>query len=114
MPKSESKSLKFLDKNHLQDLFDSVDVSKNDEKALRDRSILEMLFSTGLRVSELAKLNRDNINFATREFGIIGKGGRARVVFLSDSAAHWLGLYFDKREDPWKPAFIRYSKEKTY
>src|SRR3989344_2575082 len=75
LPKSESKSLKFLEKNHMHDLFDSVDISKNDEKALRDRSILEMLFSTGLRVSELAKLNRDNINFDTREFGIIGKGG---------------------------------------
>ncbi len=114
LPKAESKSLKFLDKNHLEDLFNAVDVSKNDEKALRDRSILEMLFSTGLRVSELAKLNRDNINFDTREFGIIGKGGRARVVFLSDSASYWLSQYFEKREDPWKPAFIRYSKERVY
>src|SRR3989344_3688950 len=56
LPKGESKSLKFLEKNHLTDLFNAVDVSKKDEKALRDRSILEMLFSTGLRVSELAKL----------------------------------------------------------
>jgi site-specific recombinase XerD len=114
LPKTESKSLKFLEKNHLQTLFDSVDVSKNEEKALRDRSILELLFSTGLRVSELSRLNRDQINFETREFGVIGKGGRARVVFLSDSAAHWLGQYFDRREDPWKPAFVRYSKEKVY
>ena len=114
LPKSESKSLKFLERDHLQTLFDSVDVSKNDEKALRDRAILELLFSTGLRVSELSRLNRDQINFATREFGIIGKGGRARVVFLSDSAAQWLDQYFDKRDDPWKPAFIRYAKEKVY
>jgi len=114
LPKSESKSLKFLERDHLQTLFDSVDVSKNDEKALRDRAILELLFSTGLRVSELSRLNRDQINFTTREFGIIGKGGRARVVFLSDSAAQWLDQYFDKRDDPWKPAFIRYAKEKVY
>jgi site-specific recombinase XerD len=114
LPKSESKSLKFLEKNHLQTLFDAVDVSKNDEKALRDRAILELLFSTGLRVSEAARLNREHINFDTREFGVIGKGGRARVVFLSDSAAVWLGKYFEVREDPWKPVFIRYSKEKTY
>jgi site-specific recombinase XerD len=114
LPKSESKSLKFLEKDHLQTLFDSVDVSKNDERALRDRAILELLFSTGLRVSELSRLNRDQINFETREFGVIGKGGRARVVFLSDSAVHWLNLYFERREDPWKPAFIRYSKEKIY
>lgn len=113
LPKSESKSLKFLERDHLQTLFDSVDVSNNNEKGLRDRAILELLFSTGLRVSELANLNRDQINFNTREFGVIGKGGRARVVFLSDSAAHWLSTYFERREDPWKPAFIRYSKEKS-
>ncbi len=114
LPKTESKSLKFLEKNHLNDLFAAVDVSKNDEKALRDRAILEMLFSTGLRVSELSRLNRDQINFDTREFGVIGKGGRARVVFLSDSASVWLGKYFEIRQDPFKPAFIRYSKEKSY
>ncbi|HVZ66847.1 MAG TPA: tyrosine-type recombinase/integrase [Patescibacteria group bacterium] len=114
LPKSESKSLKFLEKNHLQSLFDAVDVSNNNEMGLRDRAILEMLFSTGLRVSELAKLNINQINFETREFGVIGKGGRARVVFLSDSAAHWLRIYLDRREDPWQPLFIRYSKEKNY
>lgn len=113
LPKSESKSLKFLERDHLQTLFDAVDVSNNNEKGLRDRAILELLFSTGLRVSEAANLNRDQINFNTREFGVIGKGGRARVVFLSDSAAHWLGVYFERREDPWKPVFIRYSKEKS-
>lgn len=114
LPKSESKSLKFLEKDNLKTLFDSVDVSGNNESGLRDRAILELLFSTGLRVSEAARLNRDQINFETREFGVIGKGGRARVVFLSDSAAQWLSIYFEKREDPWKPAFIRYAKEKNY
>ncbi len=114
LPKTESKSLKFLEKNHLKEMFDAVDLSNNNEAGLRDRAILELLFSTGLRVSELSRLNRDQINFETREFGVIGKGGRARVVFLSDSAAHWVLQYFDRREDPWKPVFIRYSKEKTY
>lgn len=114
LPKTESKSLKFLEKKHLRDLFDSVDLEKNRESGLRDRAILELLFSTGLRVSELSRLNRDQINFETREFGVIGKGGRARVVFLSDSAAQWLQMYFDIREDPWKPAFIRYSRDKNY
>lgn len=114
LPKSESKSLKFLEKDHLRDLFDSIDISGNNEPGLRDRAILELLFSTGLRVSELARLNRDQINFDSREFGVIGKGGRARVVFLSDSAAFWLDKYFEARVDPWKPAFIRYAKEKDY
>lgn len=108
LPRGESKSLKFLGKDHLRELVNAVDIS--DIKGLRDRAILELLFSTGLRVSELVKLNRDNINFKSQEFGVIGKGGRARVVFLSDSASFWLTKYFDAREDTFIPAFIRYAK----
>lgn len=110
LPKAESKSLKFLESDHLRQLFNAVDTSE--VAGLRDRAILELLFSTGLRVSELVKLNIDHINFETREFGVIGKGGRARVVFLSDSAALWLTEYIRARTDAYKPLFIRYSKEK--
>lgn len=108
LPKGESKSLKFLEKDHLRQLVNSVDIST--EKGLRDRAILELLFSTGLRVSELTKLNRDQMNFKTREFGVIGKGGRARIVFLSDSAVFWLTKYFEARNDEYIPIFIRYAK----
>lgn len=108
LPKGESKSLKFLEKDHMRQLMNSVDTSI--EKGIRDRTILELLFSTGLRVSELAKLNRDSINLKTREFGVIGKGNRARIVFLSDSAALWIEKYVDTRLDPYKPLFIRYAK----
>ena len=110
LPKGESKSLKFLEKDHMRELVNSIDIST--EKGLRDRSILELLFSTGLRVSELSKLNRDQINFKSREFGVIGKGGRARIVFLSDSAVVWLTKYFESREDEYNPVFIRYAKSK--
>lgn len=109
LPKGESKSLKFLEKNHLRALFNVVDTSG--VAGLRDRAILETLFSTGLRVSELARLNRNQINFKSLEFGVIGKGGRARIVFLSDSAAFWLTKYLEARTDSFKPLFIRYSKE---
>lgn len=108
LPKGESKSLKFLGQDHLRELVNAVDIS--DERGLRDRAILELLFSTGLRVSELVGLNRDTINFKSQEFGVIGKGGRARVVFLSDSASFWLQKYFDAREDTFNPVFIRYAK----
>lgn len=108
LPKGESKSLKFLGRDHLRQLMNAVDTS--DLKGLRDRAIIELLFSTGLRVSELCRLNRDQMNFKTQEFGVIGKGGRARVVFLSDSAILWLSKYFDKREDNFIPVFIRYAK----
>ncbi len=108
LPKGESKSLKFLGRDHLRELMNAVDIST--EKGLRDRAILELLFSTGLRVSELCRLNRNQMNFKTQEFGVIGKGGRARVVFLSDAAIFWLTKYFDAREDNFQPIFIRYAK----
>ncbi|MDO8270272.1 MAG: tyrosine-type recombinase/integrase [Candidatus Levybacteria bacterium] len=108
LPKGESKSLKFLGRDHLRELMNAVDTS--DVKGLRDRAILELLFSTGLRVSELCRLNRDQMNFKTLEFGVIGKGGRARVVFLSDSAIFWLTKYFDARDENFAPVFIRYAK----
>lgn len=111
LPKTESKSLKFLEKDHMRQLFNAVDVS--DEKGLRDRAILEMLFSTGLRISELMKLNRDHLNFETREFGVIGKGGRARIVFMSDSAVFWVEKYLANRAYDYKPLFIRYAKDKN-
>src|SRR3990167_8722637 len=107
LPKAESRSLKFLDRDQIDRLVISVDTQKPEGK--RDRAILELLFSTGLRVSELVSLNRDKINLDRREFGIIGKGGRARVVFISDRAAQWLSEYLKTREDIYNPLFIRYS-----
>lgn len=107
LPKAESRSLKFLEKEQVNRLVIATDTSKEEGK--RDRAILELLFSTGLRVSELVKLNRDQINLERREFGVIGKGGRARVVFISDRAAQWLKIYLEERKDNFKPLFIRYS-----
>ncbi len=109
LPKVESKSLKFLERDHLKALVNAIGISN--DIGLRDRAIVETLFSTGLRVSELVRLNRDQINLNTREFGVIGKGGRARIVFLSDSACFWISKYFEKREDSFKPLFIRYSRD---
>ncbi|HZQ29680.1 MAG TPA: tyrosine-type recombinase/integrase [Patescibacteria group bacterium] len=107
LPKTESRSLKFLEREQVDRLVTSIDTSK--EEGIRDRAILELLFSTGLRVSELVKLNRDQINLDRREFGVIGKGGRARLVFVSDRASEWIKRYTEKREDVYKPLFIRYS-----
>lgn len=107
LPKTESRSLKFLDRRQIDQLVVAVDTSK--EEGIRDRTVLELLFSTGLRVSELVKLNKDNINLERKEFGVIGKGGRARVVFVSDRAVEWIGNYLKVRTDSYKPLFIRYS-----
>jgi site-specific recombinase XerD len=107
LPKTESRSLKFLEREQVDRLVTSVDTSN--EKGLRDRAILELLFSTGLRVSELAKLNHEQVNIERKEFGVIGKGGRARLVFVSDRAADWIKRYMNERKDIFKPLFIRYS-----
>src|SRR3989344_1142322 len=107
LPKVESRSLKFLDREQLERLVNQPDVSS--DRGLRDKAIMEMLFSTGLRVSELCRVDRDQVNLERREFGVIGKGGRARVVFLSDRACIWLEKYLSKRNDAFKPLFIRYA-----
>lgn len=107
LPKTESRSVKFLERNMIERLVTAPDTSK--EEGIRDRSIMELLFSTGLRVSELVSLNNDQINLDRREFGIIGKGRRSRIVFVSDSAAEWIQKYLNVRKDKFKPLFIRYS-----
>jgi len=104
---AEPRPLKILDDAHLKSLLEAPDVSKKD--GIRDRAILETLFSTGLRVSEMASLNCDTINLGRREFGIVGKGGKIRVVFISDSAADWLEKYLNIRKDTFKPLFIRFQ-----
>ena len=76
---------------------------------LRDKVILETLFSTGLRVSELVSLDRDQVDLGRQEFGIKGKGNRVRVCFLPDTAAQWITRYLQSRRDHFKPLFIRYS-----
>ena len=66
---------------------------------LRDKAMLELFFSTGLRVSELAKLNIEDVNLNKDEFSIRGKGKKVRIVFLSDEAKTWIKKYLDKRQD---------------
>ncbi|MCR4264214.1 MAG: tyrosine-type recombinase/integrase [Candidatus Roizmanbacteria bacterium] len=102
IPKGESRSLKFLDRDQIERLLSSAEDP-------RDKAILEVLFSTGLRVSELVKLNREQINFERKEFGVIGKGRRPRVVFLSDSAIYWIEKYLETRTDDDSALFIRTS-----
>jgi len=107
LPKAESRSLKFLDRDQVERLLNSPEIST--PQGLRDKAILELLFSTGLRVSELTKLDRDRINLDRKEFGVIGKGQKQRIVFISDKAADWINRYLTQRIDEYKPLFIRYS-----
>jgi site-specific recombinase XerD len=107
LPKQSTRSVSFLSSEQLERLLNSPKISN--KIGLRDKAILEMLFSTGLRVSELTSLNRDHMDLERREFSVRGKGDKPRVVFLSDTAAHWLERYLQTRQDQFKPLFIRYS-----
>ncbi len=108
--KAEARSLKFLEEKQRRQLFSACETKTL--TGLRDRAILEVLFSTGLRVSELVSLNCDQINFRTREFTVVGKGRKSRLVFLDDDAAMVLSRYLKKRDDRLKPLFIRYKGPK--
>jgi site-specific recombinase XerD len=110
LPKAESHAMKFLGIEQMERLLSQPQLSS--KTGLRDKAILEVLFSTGLRVSELVSLNRDQVDVKRREFGVIGKGRRPRVVFLSDRAAEWLQRWLDSREDNWRPVFVRMAKSK--
>ncbi len=107
LPKQGSRSIAFLNPEQIERLLNSPKIATN--AGLRDRTILETLFSTGLRVSELVSLNRDQINLERKEFGVKGKGNKIRVVFLSDTAAQWIERYLTLRQDNFKPLFIRHS-----
>lgn len=107
LPKIQDREITFLSGEHVDKLLNAPTISKVTGK--RDKAILEVLYSTGLRVSELVSLNRDKINFESREFGVIGKGGKARVVFLSQRAAKWIQEYIEARDDHFTPLFIRHK-----
>lgn len=104
----------FLDGDEVERLFAIVDTSN--PVGLRDRAILELLFSSGLRVSELVNLDRDHINLDRGEFMVRGKGQKDRPVFISPEAAEAVGLYLKSRNDSDQPLFIHYagSKEEGY
>jgi site-specific recombinase XerD len=110
LAKAAPKQVTFLNEDELQRI---MAVPKLDTLiGLRDRSILELLYSSGLRVSELVGLNREHINLKRREFTVRGKGQKDRPVFISESAAWWLDQYLSKRADTVPALFIRYSGSK--
>ena len=107
LPKISERQVKFLNGEQVDRLLNAPNMSRI--TGIRDKAILEVLFSTGLRVSELVALDKKKLDLKRREFGIIGKGGRARVVFLSARATGFIEKYLAVREDSYEPLFIRHS-----
>lgn len=110
LAKTVRKQVTFLTPEEVERVFKQPDITLI--TGLRDRAILELLFSSGLRVSELVGLDRDHINLKRREFMVRGKGQKDRPIFISTEAAEWIQRYLDKRTDTTKPLFIRYSGTK--
>ena len=106
--KNPQQEMIFLYFEEIERILDSI--KSKDLKSLRDKAMIELLFSAGLRVSELSSLDIDNINLKTQEFSIIGKGTKMRVVFISDSAKIALEEYLKKRIDIDPALFIRTNK----
>ena len=110
LPKAKRKQVSFLTQEETTRILAVNDGQTPQD--LRDKAILELLFSSGLRVSELCNLNRDHINLNRGEFMVRGKGQKDRPVFISPEATECLATYLKTRTDPAKPLFIRYSGAK--
>jgi site-specific recombinase XerD len=111
LPKVSRKQVTFLHFDEITRLFEVI--SLDTEQGLRDRAIIELLFSSGLRVSELAQLNRDHINTQRREFMVRGKGQKDRPVFIGEAAAERVKDYLAARLDNLPPLFLSYSRNNS-
>jgi len=111
LAKVARKEVNFLSSEDVERLINTPDA--NNPSGLRDKAMLELLFSSGLRVSELVGLNRDHINLKRREFSVRGKGQKDRAIFVSEQAASWLEKYLLGRTDSLPPLFLSASAHHT-
>lgn len=111
LAKQGSREPVFLDAEDIERLIEEpTRTIQSDILQARDRAVLELFFSTGMRVSELANLQRDQINLNKDEFTVRGKGDKTRVVFLSQSARNWLKKYLELRKDESPFMFVRHDR----
>lgn len=107
----EPRQIDVISSDELYRLLDAPNHEKDQERMWRGKAILELLFSTGLRVSELCSLTRD-LDLKRDEFSIRGKGSKVRVVFLSEDAKHAIREYLKYRKDFADALFVKVSNEK--
>lgn len=109
----DDHTVSFLDVNDIEKMVKVPNT--NNANGLRDRAIMELFFSSGLRIAELCKLDvdqlsmlKDNDEHRTYELSVVGKGRHVRTIFISPRAATWLREYLKTRRDVWRPLFINY------
>ena len=111
LPKVARKQVTFLHFDEVRRLLEQI--SLENEAGFRDRALIELLFSGGLRVSEIVGLNRDHINTKRREFMVRGKGQKDRPIFVSQAAADHIEDYLSVRTDSLAPLFLSYSRNSS-
>jgi site-specific recombinase XerD len=111
LSKLPDRTVEYLTREELEWLFGGVDTGTI--VGTRNRAILELLYSTGLRISELTNLNRNQVNLERGEFQIRGKGRKMRIVFLSDRAKQWIQIYLDMRNDGYDPLFLNHRRPRN-
>ncbi|MBU1131992.1 tyrosine-type recombinase/integrase [Patescibacteria group bacterium] len=111
LAKMPMRMVDFLEGADLENLLESPNkVGQNKLIQYRDKAILEMLFCTGLRVSELVNLKRADISLKKDEFTIRGKGGKVRIIFISNQAKYWVGQYLKSRKDDNEFLFVGHDR----
>lgn len=112
LPKTTRKQVTFLTRDEVARLIDAIPTDDAPQH-IRDQAIIELLFSSGLRVSELVNLNRDHINTTRREFMVRGKGQKDRPIFISPKSAAIIDKYLAMRTDSLPALFLNYSRNNT-
>lgn len=113
LAKTPDRQVDFLEGEDLERLLEApIKTQSSGVISLRDKAILELLFSTGLRVSELSNLNRDDVNLKKDEFTVTGKGGKTRIIFLSNQARYWIKQYLEARTDIDPALFVSHDRAK--
>ena len=105
--KEKDRQVSFLTSEEVEILFASI--GDRNIQDIRDRAILECIYSTGLRISELTSLDRTSVNLETLEFIVRGKGSKVRIVYLTERAAKHIQDYLSARTDTFTPLFIRHN-----
>ena len=108
LPRTHRPQVTFLHVDEIERIF--AEIPLDTETGLRDRAIMELLFSSGLRVSELIGLNKDHVNLERKEFMVRGKGQKDRPVFISDAAADAVSDYLAERHDSLPALFLNNSR----
>lgn len=111
LQKIPERTVEYLTREELERLFQEI--GTNGIIQLRNRAILETLYSTGLRVSELISLNRSQVDLKRKEFMVRGKGKKPRIIFLSDRAAGHIWTYLKARKDNFEPLFVNHGRART-